>query len=45
MSGDPGTRTDITIVGVVRDSKYESVRAAIPVELYLPAPRLRLSSV
>jgi len=37
MGGDPGTKTDISIVGVVRDTKYENMRAQIPHELYLPA--------
>ncbi|HKD09429.1 MAG TPA: ABC transporter permease [Bryobacteraceae bacterium] len=37
MGGNPGTKTDITIVGVVRNTKYEDMRADVPVELYLPA--------
>lgn len=36
MGGDPGTKTDITIVGVVRDTKYESMREDIPEEVYEP---------
>ncbi len=36
MGGNPGTVTDITIVGVVRDTKYEGIREEIPVELYRP---------
>ena len=36
MGGNPGTVMDITIVGVVRDTKYEGVREEIPVELYRP---------
>jgi ABC-type antimicrobial peptide transport system permease subunit len=36
MGGNPGTVTDITIVGVAKDTKYEGVREDIPVELYLP---------
>jgi predicted permease len=34
--GNPGTKTDIEIVGVVKDTKYESMRDEIPYELYLP---------
>jgi predicted permease len=37
MGGNPGTKTDITIVGVVRSTKYEDMRTDVPVELYLPA--------
>jgi predicted permease len=33
---DPGTKTDIEIVGVVGDSKYENMREQIPYELYVP---------
>jgi predicted permease len=33
---DPGTKTDIEIVGVVGDTKYENMREPIPYELYVP---------
>jgi len=36
MGGDPGTKIDITVVGVVRDSKYEGMRDEVPIELILP---------
>jgi predicted permease len=36
MGGDPGTKTDITIVGVVRDTKYESMRDEMPEEVFQP---------
>jgi predicted permease len=36
MGIDPGTKTDITIVGVVRDTKYESMREQIPTEVFRP---------
>ena len=36
MGGDPGTRTDIEIVGVVKDTRYESLRDEVPYELYRP---------
>jgi predicted permease len=35
MGIDPGTKLDIEIVGVVGDTKYESMRQEIPEELYL----------
>jgi predicted permease len=36
LGGDPGTKTDIEIVGVARDAKYEDLRKEVPFELYLP---------
>ncbi len=36
MGIDPGTKTDIEIVGVVGDTKYESMREEVPFELYIP---------
>jgi predicted permease len=33
---DPGTKTDIEIVGVVRDTKYETVRQEIPRQVFFP---------
>ena len=36
MGGDPGTKLDIEIVGVVRDTKYENMRDDIPEEVYQP---------
>src|SRR5262249_40891299 len=33
----PGTKTDIEIVGVAGDTKYENMREEIPYELYVPA--------
>ena len=36
FGGDPGTKLDIEIVGVVRDSKYESMRDEMPVEVFTP---------
>jgi predicted permease len=36
MGGDPGTKTPIEIVGLVHDTKYESMRAEIPYEVYIP---------
>jgi predicted permease len=37
MGIDPGTKLDIEIVGVVGDTKYESMREVIPEELYIPS--------
>jgi len=36
FGNDPGTKTDIEIVGVVGDTKYESMRDEVPLELYVP---------
>src|SRR6476660_2793591 len=36
MGIDPGTKTDIEIVGVAGDTKYENMRDEIPYELYVP---------
>ncbi len=40
MGIDPGTKTDITIVGVARGTKYESVRDEIPTEVFRPYRQL-----
>jgi predicted permease len=40
MGIDPGTKTDITIVGVARSTKYESMRDEIPTEVYRPYRQL-----
>jgi predicted permease len=40
MGGDPGTKTDIEIIGVVADTRYEGLRDEIPHELYIPYPQL-----
>jgi predicted permease len=37
MGIDPGTKTDIEIVGVAGDTKYENLREEIPEEMYVPA--------
>ncbi|HLG98786.1 MAG TPA: ABC transporter permease [Bryobacteraceae bacterium] len=36
MGGDPGTKLNIEIVGVARDTKYESMRDEVPAEVYRP---------
>ncbi len=36
MGSDPGTPTDITIVGVVRDTKYEGMRDEMPDSAFQP---------
>ena len=36
MGGDPGTKLNIEIIGVVRDTKYENMRDDIPLEVYRP---------
>lgn len=36
MGGDPGTKLDMEIIGIVRDSKYENMRDEMPLEVFLP---------
>jgi predicted permease len=36
FGSDPNTRTDMEIVGVVKDMKYTSLRDEIPVQAYIP---------
>ena len=36
MGGNPGTKTDIEIIGIVRDLKYESMRAETPLQVFQP---------
>jgi predicted permease len=36
MGIDPGTKTDITIIGVARSTKYENLREEIPTEVFTP---------
>jgi predicted permease len=40
MGGDPGTKTDIEVVGVFGDMKYEGMRDEIPIELIRPYEQL-----
>jgi len=44
MGIDPGTKTDIQIVGVVGDTKYESMRDEVPYELYVPISQTNFSN-
>jgi predicted permease len=36
LGGDPGTKTDIEIIGVVGDTKYQTMRAPIPRQVFFP---------
>jgi predicted permease len=36
MGGDPGTKTDIEVVGIFRDMKYEGMRDEVPIETIEP---------
>ena len=36
FGSDPGTRTDMEIIGVVKDIKYDSVRNEIPEQAFVP---------
>ena len=44
MGVDPGTKTDITIVGVFHDTKYESLRDEVPTEMIRPIEQLDFAS-
>jgi predicted permease len=36
FGGDPGTKTDMEVIGVVKDIKYTSVRDEIPPQAFIP---------
>jgi len=36
FGGDPGTKTEIEIVGVFSDARYENVRDAVPIQALIP---------
>jgi predicted permease len=36
FGADPGTKTDMEIIGVVKDMKYTSLRDQIPIQAYIP---------
>ena len=40
----PGTKLDIEIVGVVRDTKYESMRDEMPIEVFTPYLQITTST-
>ena len=44
MGIDPGTKTDITIVGVARSTKYESMRDEVPTEVFRPYQQLEFAT-
>jgi predicted permease len=44
MGNNPDTKTDITIVGVVGDTKYENLRQDVPIELYIPYTQIPFAS-
>ena len=41
MGGDPGTKLDIEIVGVVGDTKYENMREEMPLGVFIPFDQMR----
>ncbi len=43
QGGDPGTKTDVTVIGVVRDTKYESMRDEIPEEVFRPYQQMEFT--
>ena len=44
MGIDPGTKTDITIVGVARSTRYEGMRDEIPIEMFRPYRQLEFAT-
>ncbi len=44
MGGDPGTKTDIEVVGVFGDMKYEGMRDEVPIEMVRPYEQRNLRS-
>jgi predicted permease len=44
MGIDPGTKTDITIVGVSRNTKYESMRDEIPTQVFRPYQQMEFAT-
>jgi predicted permease len=44
MGIDPGTKTDITVIGVVRGTKYESMRDEVPVEVFRPYRQMEFAT-
>jgi predicted permease len=44
MGIDPGTKTDITIIGVVRATRYESLRDEIPQEVFRPYQQMEFAT-
>ena len=44
MGIDPGTKTDITVIGVSQDTKYESLRDEIPTEMIRPYEQLEFAT-
>jgi len=43
MGIDPGTKTDITVIGVARSTKYESMRDDIPTEVFRPYQQMEFA--
>jgi predicted permease len=44
MGIDPGTKTDIMIIGVAHDTKYETMRDEIPTEVYRPFEQMEFAT-
>jgi len=43
IGGDPGTKTDIEIVGLVRDTKYENMRVEMPLGVFQPYQQMEFA--
>ncbi len=44
MGIDPGTQTDITVIGVAHSTKYESMRDEIPTEVFRPYQQMKFAT-
>ena len=43
MGGDPGTKTDIEVVGIFRDMRYEGVKDEVPIEMVRPYEQMEFT--
>ena len=43
MGGDPGTKTDIEVIGIFRDMKYEGMRDEVPIETIQPFEQMEFT--
>ncbi|HVO98705.1 MAG TPA: ABC transporter permease [Bryobacteraceae bacterium] len=43
MGGDPGTKTDIEVVGIFRDMKYEGMKDDVPIEMVRPYEQMEFT--
>jgi predicted permease len=44
MGIDPGTKTDVTVIGVSKSTRYEGMRDEIPIEMFRPYRQLEFAT-